>query len=400
MSVKQKKAPLPAFVRKIQATLTYWKTRTARLDSEAMAKLDSERENLFQAILFGQRLEAAWEDTAVIVWQIRYFVSQMGYWTDWMPIVEWVLETCHPSEQLTKFRLLIAYGEQLRNLGKLQEATRLHESALQIASQLDKPDLLIEASCVLGETFIYQRKFEQAQIHCADAMALLQQHNHDKAWQATALHLLGVIAFNNKEYERSKSQLRASSMLRRELAQPLPLARALSALGSTYRASQDFIQAYDCYEEGLQLLASTVYGRDQIMLGINLGVLYDSQGKHEEAFLVFQQAYDSILARPADITFRAILTNNLGYVSLSLNQLADAEFYLEQAITVKRQQAEHSASLAYSIGTLGKVFAAKGDQEEALKLLDESLAMLQLFEGDAWAKDLHADFQTVKETLA
>lgn len=393
------KPPLKTFIRTVELTLSYWKQRTIELDSQAMLVLDEERENLFQALLFGQKLEVAWPDTVEIIWQLRYFVGQMGYWSDWMPLIEWALETYDTSNTLVKFKLLIGYGEQKRHLGRLKKALALHETALQIAVATEEPLLIAEAQCTIAETFVFSRDFQKAESLASEALTFLQRERNEKAWLATALHISGIVAWGQHRYDLSSQYLVQAVALRRELGKTLPLARALNALANTCKENQDFEGAKQCYQEGLMLLAPTAYVRDQLMLNINLGVLYDSQEQWEKAKEVFYQAYHLILQRPSDIIFRAILANNLGTVCMKLGNLEDAELYLEQAIEFRQRQGEQSLSLANSLGTLGEVWHEKGSVERALELYDEAINITQQYKKDNWGKQLFDRFSAAKDVL-
>lgn len=396
---EKQRRPSPVFVRTIQTTVVYWKNRTSELDSEGMVALDNERQNLFQAVQFGVQLEETLFETAEIAWQLRYFISQLGYWSDWVPLFEQFIQACQDAHPHLKFKLLICYGEHQRIMGRLQEAMNFHEEALKLATQLKHRQLLAQATCAVGETLLLKRDYRTAGEFCTEALALFKQTGQNHDWLATTLHALGIVALGDKRYEESISLLEESVQLRRRLNKRQPLARALVALGNSYRDNQQFNRAIHCYEESIELLEATCYARDKLMALINLGLLLFLQAEWDEAYIIFDKAYRLILQRPTDIVYLAVLVNNLGNVTFKLERWDEAEYFLQKAVEIRRTQVNSPVALANSIGTLGDVLAAKGDSEDALQLYAEALAILAQHQADSWAQELLKEFEQKKEVL-
>lgn len=397
---KKKSKPSPAFLRTIRITVGYWKQRTNKLNSNDMIALDKERQNLFQAVRFGLQVDDVWPDTAEIAWQLRYFISQLGYWPDWTPLFEQFIEACEASHYHLKFKLMISYGDHQRHIGQLQEAVSLHKSAITLAAQLNEPKLLAEAHCTTSETFTSLRNFEKARVHGTEALTLFRNLSHESAWIAASLHVLGLVAWNEQNYDEAITFLQEALILRRGLDNKLSLARVLNALANVYMANQQFREARQCFDEGITVLESTSFDRDKIFIQIDLGILFFEQSNWEAAESTFRQAYELMSRRPADIRSKALTANNLGLANYELGALDESEFYLQEAIELWQEYLEEPILLANLLVNLSKTLAGQGKRKDTRKRIEEAKTLLAPYKADKLAQNILEDAYKVELSLS
>ncbi|MEN9455199.1 MAG: hypothetical protein RL210_718 [Pseudomonadota bacterium] len=158
------------------------------------------------------------------------------------------------------------------------------------------------------------------------------------AGHAPALHLLGMLYYQQGRLEQAAQRLRSAIAVRAD-------ATYFGHLGAVLLASGQPQQAEAAYLQALALQP------DDMGAHYNLGVLYQQQQRWAEAAAAYRQA---LRLSPADDD----CLHNLAGVLLMLGELAEAESCLRQLLAAQPQSARAHASL-------GDVLARQGRTEEA-----------------------------------
>jgi CHAT domain-containing protein/Tfp pilus assembly protein PilF len=152
----------------------------------------------------------------------------------------------------------------------------------------------------------------------------------------------------------------------------------------------EFRKALKLFEEALD--TSTTVGQT---LGAasalhNIGILYDSLGRHEDALQAYDRAIAFLRELGPSIRFSSTL-HNIGVAYLSLGRLPEAFDYLQRALEMNRRF-ENLKGQAANLSALGRVRSAKGDEEGALLDFEVALELRQAT-GDPLGKAATLDHQ-------
>lgn len=165
--------------------------------------------------------------------------------------------------------------------------------------------------------------------------ALVGASRADLTLRAKALNGLGVLAFQQGDYDEAYTRFEENLSARRSLEDQQGIAAALSSLGNVAWAQGDYGQARRWHEESLAL---------RRRLGHTVGV--------------------------------ASALNNLGTLESDCGAYDRAWAFHEESLSLRRSIADN-ASIAQSIHNLGEVAHRRGDHKQARKLWRQSLEMLR-----------------------
>ena len=135
--------------------------------------------------------------------------------------------------------------------------------------------------------------------------------------------------------------------------------KVCNALGSTYKKKKDYSNAVLFYHIALELEP------DNLETIINLGISYESSGRHQDALQVFENAAAKNL-RSVD------LYNNWGISAFSSGMLDKAIEYLQEAIKIDPEHPESHYNLGIAYGSKGLSSEARKEMALAIRLREKS----------------------------
>lgn len=111
-----------------------------------------------------------------------------------------------------------------------------------------------------------------------------------------------------------------------------------------------------------------------------LGMVRSGQGRLREALRLQREAY-GLLGRDGQslpLAVSVLVAHELGRLLYDCNQLDESERFLQQALEASRPTGE-TAQMAFVLRLLAQVAQARGELEQALRLLDESEAIFRIY---------------------
>ena len=388
----------PQFIQSIHAGLRYWQQKTQELGPDQVRWLDKRRRNLFQAVLFGLQTKETWEDTATVLLQTFDYVEWGGYGQEWIPVLEQALAYSPDSESFLYGRLQNRLGQLYRLGHRYDEATKLHQKALQLAQQLAHKELEMVAYAGLSEVSLAQRAIAQTEEFAQQALAIAQTVDGMERMQAFMLKVLGDAASYVGNWTKAIHYYQNSINLWRVLNNVVYLGRTLCQLGIVYINSGNFVAAEQALEQASEVFRPTLNESDKINIYMNLGVMFYRQEKWEEAANAFLQINPTILRERQELYLLASLHNNLGNVYAKLMSWEKSIENLQIAIKMFRTT-KSELQLANSLGTLAGVYVSVGKQTEAVSYYEKAITLLKNYQESAWGQKLLAEFTAEFEAL-
>jgi tetratricopeptide (TPR) repeat protein len=391
--------PTEEFMASMAANVDYWRLRTTQLYDTTIAGLDGERENLFRAVHLGLRMPATGAATAGLVRQCFSFVERRGYWQEWIGILERACRQCAADPSPLRSVLLYQLGHLYRSLRRLTEAIDTHRQAAQVAEQLQDEVLLARAWSGLCLDFWHSGQYEAAEEYGPKAIEMFDKVAADHRWKAATMNTLGLVARDSGRLTQARQRFTEAVALWREVQDATELARALNNLGTTWQAAEEVEAALACYQEAATLLAPTASQFDKIMVQISLGSLYFMMDRLDEAEAIFRQANSPYLRHSGHLFYRALVSHNMGSVLLKKGQPAEAEPYLQGALTLWSEAKERLLP-AHTLADLAELRLAQGKREQAVACYDEAIALLRQRPGTASAQQLLPKLEAERQALS
>jgi protein O-GlcNAc transferase len=185
-----------------------------------------------------------------------------------------------------------------------------------------------------------------------EAEASYRRILHEQPENPDAMHLLGVIAYQRKQYQE------AESLISRAIASHKRIPEYWNSLGNVYLAQGLSDRAEECYVKALKLNPRYADARN------NLGNIHRARGQLQDAATAYQQAL-RIDPKKAEIH------NNLGMVLEALRRPGEAVDRYREAIRLRPDFADAYTNLAGAYKAEGRLIEAIAACQKALSLRPE-----------------------------
>ncbi len=233
----------------------------------------------------------------------------------------------------------VGLANEVGNHVDAQQAARL---ALELARQIDDPQLTADSLTALGNTLYLVSDYEAARSNLQQALELYRQLN-DPAGEAQSLWGLGMAAV------RSGSQAEALDHFERAL----PLFRAVG----NQQGEADVLNA----------------------LGITVSDLARARSYHEQSLAIAQSL--------GNLSSQARTYNNLALLYWNLGLYSRARDYIERGVQIARDLRMRSR-LVHFMETIGRVYIDLGEYVQAHEALEEGRA-LSIDLGNRWSESTY-----------
>lgn len=390
--------PHPPFVRGIQAGLRYWQVATEDESDASIRRLDAERHNLYRLVQYGQAVPELWWDTAVLARNAFYLVERKGYWQEWIPVLEQAVAQWAQGDWRLKIQLLHRLGYLYQMGRQLPQAVTAHIQAEQMAQEHRDADLVNQSRFYLCADHRHLRQYDQAQQYGQSALAgLAKQHTPDK-WVASTLIELGLVAWYRGDLAIAQERLETAAALYHQWGQGTNYLRSLNNLIGVARAARNYDLALLYYEQARPYFQSVSGEYELTIFEVAFGGIMFELGRYLEAEAAFRRANSPYLQRSHYIHQRALVAQCLGNALLKQQRLAESESCLQTSARLWTE-ASDDLMLANTLGTLGELYAAKGEVDTAVSYFDQALRHLAKYPDDAMARRLQAEFTGLKDEL-
>ena len=391
----------PQFTASLRAVVAYWQEQTISNTDDAVAALDTRRQNLYRAVVYGLKLEQTRRETAVVILQAFHLAERRGYWHEWIPLIQNAASACPPDEPILKAELLNRLGELYRTSRQLPAAIESHLQAETILKQTDEDHrragdlranhLRHHIWSNLSMDYAFRRQYDLAEQFGQLALDGFRATNAPPKFHANVLNALGVVAWWRGQHDRAETLLREAIAIWRELNQFTDLLRSLNNLMGTLKAAKKYEDVWPCYAEAVTCFSHNVGEYEKSLIEVSYGGALYEQGQYDEARAAFQRANSPYLQQSSYFYHRATVAQCLGNTFLAQNRLADAAPHLEESARLWRQ-CDDELMLANTLGTIAELYAQQGKTDDAIAQFEQALTLLARYPDDAWAKKLTADF--------
>ena len=170
--------------------------------------------------------------------------------------------------------------------------------------------------------------------------------------------------------------------------------QALSYVGVCYRNTGDYDEAYNVYNEGLELALK--YGiKDQAAYSyINIGNLYLYHHEYAKADSILLNALN-MAHEINDSSILAYANLNLGRISLDIDSIARAKKYLAAALEIREKRGEEWDRIATVKKYYGDAWLAENNYKEALRLYTEAIPSDNRLKDNDLLSDLYGKISNV-----
>ena len=367
----QYRTPAPQFTKLIANNIRYWQETAVQPERDSY--LQTEHKNVYQSIDMGLQVAATMPTATDLLLELRLFIERHGYWQAWIPLLEKSIAAHADTPKRWALQTQLAFF-----LWKNGES----ETAVSLLNQLlTKPLDTAHQGRVhyhLGNSYFWQQRYDDARIHAQKALTIFASYPEETiGGTAPAIHLLGRI---NMDTDNNAAAIPLFAEARQLWAREDVYDYVSTTWSNEARAHGhigQIAEAMHCYQQAILLLETHGSLLDTGRIYLNLGSLYASQEKWEEAEAAYLHVDRNALYQQGHLDLYARIITSLGYVVMEMGELETAVSHTTEAIAIWQQLGDElmEANALENLGDaqlrLGDIAAARTSYQDGINLANK-----------------------------
>jgi serine/threonine protein kinase/tetratricopeptide (TPR) repeat protein len=269
---------------------------------------------------------------------------------------------------------MLSYADPLKQRRDMTVAEALDDAARRAETELaNQPEVLAAVRGTIANAYLNQGRYDLAEPHARSALDLDRRiYGDENRETAQAMGLLGFLLYQKGSFAEAEPLYRRALEISRKLlgSESIEVANGTNNLGLLLHDKGDDAAAVPLYQEALRI-SRKVNGESSFRAALalnNLATSYLSTGDIDKAQSLYSQAIE-ILRRLPDPESQSLLATSLQNFGVNLKtkgQYAEAEPYLREAISLRRQiLGEKHPYVALTQIHLADLFYLRGDYSQA-----------------------------------
>lgn len=328
---------------------------------------------LVQTLQYSLECPDSWSPTRDLLVAAAPIMYQTGYRKEWIPYLKTGIEkSIENNDLLTQAQLNYELGFIYQNIGELQNAQTHYEAGI---SQIEcAKDRSIYAKIVTKLAFVKRLQ----QLHDESEQLILdllhQLDSTEPEWGTSHL-ILGWIAFDKLEWQKSKCHFSKALKVWNREDHPHSLARGLRDFATVLQMQKEYDTAISYYTKALQIFEEISEFHQAAVATMNLGVVYLFILQPQQALAHFINA-ESKFRRTQDLHHLALVYLNKGIAYREMAKLALSIDNLSSAIQIWEPIGSPDM-LVNMLDELGITYTKTNRMAEAVSTFNTALGYLE-----------------------
>src|SRR5262245_56847107 len=277
------------------------------------------------------------------------------------------------NNQEAKGKILNLIGRAYKELNRYEEALRSYKDALATRQKLGQKNGVAQTLTDMGFTEYLMGDADAASKHFAESLRLYREVGN-KRGLGNALTTVGIFYLNRAQYDEALKSLKECLQIQRELQNSNAEARCLNNIGNVYLIKGQLDDALQYYRQTLTIKETLNIPKDVANAYHNLGETATALGDYDQALNYFLKAID-LRRKVGDKRGEALASYGMGVIYEDQGRYGAALSSKEAALKAFQDLQERSADMATILSGYGSVLSEIGRWDEAVKKLDEALAV-------------------------
>ncbi|MGB1249717.1 MAG: tetratricopeptide repeat protein [Candidatus Promineifilaceae bacterium] len=392
----------PTFVAIIERNLKYFTDEIAKANGNARQFLQSERENIFDAVKYAARIPQANYAAAKLLVAISHLIEQNDSPSQWTQVFVRIVNRYASDDSFPICGLYNRLGRFSRQIGEYQRSLRIYEKSLTIASSHNNVFEMANAEYGRSMNYLWLTELKLAKERVTIANQLLDTVDNDNTYKHRTRGLiysvLGHVALNEKRFAESEAafDIALQSLQGSEYQHDAGL--VLLNRARLFVAQEQFEKAITLTEEIIHQFELSDDWLSCCDAKIMLGNIYIWQQEWQDALIAYDHVSVHELRKRGHHKHCARLHNNIGNALYYLGRYEAAKSHFNEAISIYREY-EASSELAASLAMFASTQALLGFRKRAQENIAEAENLLQQFKPTLFIDDVYADLEQAKKNL-
>lgn len=268
-------------------------------------------------------------------------------------------------------------GSLYITLGDYDLARSSYEQFLAIAQELGDQRTENVVLTSMGRVFWHMGQYRKALEFFTQAMTMAQQLD-DRHGEGLALNGLGLGYVELGEYENALESYEQALAIVQATGARQNESQTLNNIGTVYQRIGQYEQALEYYERALDIERQIGHRLGESQALNNIGTVYDDIGivsddvkQHEQAITYYKQALP--IFQDLDVRAGVATTfSNIGTAYGNLEQYEQAVDYYERALVIKRELGDRRGE-GLDLNNIGQTYTEQGNYELAYQPVRQGL---------------------------
>lgn len=326
---------------------------------------------VLQALNYGLSLPEAWEPSRDLLLWLSPLIVRRGWGAEWEGFLRQGIARSPKERDPAEIDLRLHLGNLYRLQGRLAEAKQCFQEVVSLYDHYHSKALYCTLLNHLALVARLAGQHEEALTYCRQ---VLEEQNPSSSEQAEALNVLGLVAYDRRQWSEALAYFEQALALYRGVGDSYQIARILTNQGVVLQRSGRLDEAEARCQEAIQQFQTA---DDQIEIYkamMNLGNVLLMRQAYEAAI----KQYQVTLPIFKQFHFLIDLGNIYNNLGMAYSELADwpaAEAYFTAALDLayKRGNSYYLANLLDNFGTM---LIKAGQYGRAREVLSQALETL------------------------
>jgi tetratricopeptide (TPR) repeat protein len=300
------------------------------------------------------------------------------------------LATCPVEDEKENSAIIHNLAILYANQGEIDQAIALYQQSLEINEKIGNVQGKAATLHQLARIYANQGEIDQAIALYQQSIEITEKIGHEQG-QATTLHQLAGIYANQGEIDQAIALYQQSLEIKEKIGYVQGKAATLHQLAIIYANQGEIDQAIALYQQVLETDEKIGDMQGKAATLHCLAMIYANQGEIDQAIALYQQSLE-ITEKTGNVQHKASTLHQLAGIYANQGEIDQAIALYQQSVEIEEKIGNVQGKAA-TLAMMGQLLAdAKGDTQQGLAYLEQSLAILQRLRSP--------DAATVQEIIA
>ncbi|CAH1272772.1 TTC28 [Branchiostoma lanceolatum] len=299
---------------------------------------------------------------------------------DYEEALEWYQKHLKIGQEIgegkEEINALIAMGNALRFLGKIEQAKSHLTTALQMAQQTENQHGQMSVYLSMGDLQREQLHSPRTSIHYYEQALSLARQLMNRVEEALAYERLGLAYFDMGEYEKALEWHKKHLDMSQDNGDSKQQIRAHTNLGSTYRLLGKQDQATSHTSTALQMAQQTGDLHGQMEVYIKTGNLHREQLHSPLTATQYYEKHLALAKQLGDRRQEALAYNCLGHVHYGIEEYVEALEWYHKALKIREDDGDRKTQVTQHTD-IGNAYRELGKEDQATSHFNTALQIAQ-----------------------
>lgn len=283
---------------------------------------------------------------------------------------EKALELLQTFDSIKKIELMHKIGDIYDLTGKLNDALKIYENALDLSEKIENTRLIIDSMNKTGWIYICLRRYDKVLTMMQKALKMSEHINYRDGIAFSAANI-GIVQYSKGNMDEARKYYEKKLIIARDTHSNRGIASTTGNIGLLHFKKGDYDKAMECYEKAFDIFENIGDKQGAGTAINNIGNIYTEMGDYDKAMDYYRKKL-KISEDIGDKKGASIVYGNMAYIHMQNKEYDDALRLYKKKLSISRQTGDmRGMSQAYQ--NLGNMYKENDDFDKSLHNYNRSI---------------------------